>query len=103
MKAKLLIASLAVAALPVAAHASIASEQAMQVNHGGAQKVSQDQSQGQNLTVPQTRQDLENLNALGKSEAMTQALLFIANRERHTGYQADTQNDAPNVGHRQDW
>ncbi|GAB2802624.1 hypothetical protein GCM10027040_33360 [Halomonas shantousis] len=101
MKAKLLIVSLAVAALPVAAHASIASEQAMQVNHGSVQTGSQEREQ--NLPTSQTRQDFTSHNKLGYSDAMLQALLSTNAELSHTSFSQEDQRTAPQAGHRQDW
>ncbi|MGC3873935.1 hypothetical protein ACPF7Z_11770 [Halomonas sp. GXIMD04776] len=98
MKLQTTVAALAIALLPVAAHASLASERAMQANSEQLQKSSMN-DKAANTSFTQRYS--------GKSAAAAEHARFIAN---HTDYRTqftDTNDyigaEEPEVGHAVDW
>ena len=98
MKLQTTIAALAIALLPVAAHASLPSERAMQANSEQLQKSSVSDEVA-NTTFQQRYS--------GKSDAAAKHARSIANQTNHQTQFTDT-NDyigvpEPDVGHASDW
>ncbi|MCK2044453.1 MULTISPECIES: hypothetical protein [Chromohalobacter] len=95
MQVRTLIAAVALAALPVAAQASLASAEAMQVNHESLQV-----SQG----VDQTSVSFQQLDTSGAdSVGIAKARHYISvHNTKQTDLPSDTQ-DQQRIGHRADW
>ncbi|MCK0744371.1 hypothetical protein [Chromohalobacter nigrandesensis] len=95
MQVRTLIAAIALAALPVAAQASIASSEALQVNHEALQT---DQSADQ---ASVSFQELDTSGA--DSAALAKAQHYISEHNtQQTNLPSDTQ-DQSKIGHRADW
>jgi len=95
MQVRTLIAAVALAALPVAAQASVASNEALQVNHESLQT-----SQG----VDQASVSFQQLDTSGAdSVATAKARHYISvHNTKQTDLPSDTQ-DQQRIGHRADW
>ncbi|MCK0713810.1 hypothetical protein ACFO0U_07120 [Chromohalobacter sarecensis] len=95
MQVRTLIAAVALAALPVAAQASIASSEALQVNHEALQ-ASQSADQ-----ASVSFQQLDTSGADSVAIAKAQHYISVHNTQQ-TNLPSDTQ-DQPKIGHRADW
>ncbi|MCI0511331.1 hypothetical protein C8E00_102140 [Chromohalobacter marismortui] len=95
MQVRTLIAAVALTALPVAAQASVASSEAMQVNHESLQT-------GQN--VEQLDVSFKELDTSGAdSVAVAKARHYISvHNTKHTNLPSDTQ-EQQQIGHSADW
>ncbi|WP_227369191.1 hypothetical protein [Halomonas sp. M20] len=98
MKLQMTIATIAVALLPVAAHASLASERAMQANSEQLQKSSMNE-EVENTSFKQRYS--------GKSAAAAERARFIADHTDSQTHFTDTNDyigvQKPAVGHASDW
>nr|WP_299245892.1 hypothetical protein [uncultured Halomonas sp.] len=98
MKLQMTIATIAIALLPVAAHASLASERAMQANSEQLQESSVS-NEVANTSFTQRYS--------GKSAAAAERARFIANHTDHQTQFTDTNDyigvEEPAVGHASDW
>ncbi|WP_280563129.1 MULTISPECIES: hypothetical protein [unclassified Chromohalobacter] len=95
MQVRTLIAAVALAALPIAAQASIASSEALQVNHESLQA---------NQGVDQASVSFQQVDTSGAdSFGVAKARHYISvHNTKQTDLPSDTQ-DQPKIGHRADW
>lgn len=95
MKARILISAITLAALPVAAHASFASSEALQVNHE-ALNVGQPVTQ---FSVDYQQLDTSGADSVGIAKA--EHYISVTNTKQ-TDLPSNTA-DQPKLGHRADW